>query len=161
MVSLRDALRGGKIGGGCPPTPVPLGAVSPSISLAPGAASRVLHCCREHAIPPCTSLLAPAGSRRNQQVSAGSRKGRCPVEEIIEDAEVVTRVAALDIGKASLVACVRVPHEDKPGRRVQEVRTFATTTAALPGAAGLAGLPGRDLVRDGGHLHVLEAAVLP
>jgi transposase len=53
------------------------------------------------------------------------------VEEIIEDAEVVTRVAALDIGKASLVACVRVPHEDKPGRRVQEVRTFATTTAAL------------------------------
>jgi transposase len=53
------------------------------------------------------------------------------VEEIIEDAEVVTRVAALDIGKASLVACVRVPHEDKPGRRCQEVRTFATTTAAL------------------------------
>ncbi|HEX5297857.1 MAG TPA: IS110 family transposase [Streptosporangiaceae bacterium] len=53
------------------------------------------------------------------------------MEEIVEDAEVVARVAALDTGKASLVACVRVPHEDKPGRRVQEVRTFATTTAAL------------------------------
>jgi transposase len=48
-----------------------------------------------------------------------------------EDAEIVTRVAALDIGKATLTACVRVPHEDKPGRRLQEVRTFATTTPAL------------------------------
>jgi hypothetical protein len=26
-------------------------------------------------------------------------------------------VAALDIGKATLVACVRVPHETKPGER--------------------------------------------
>jgi hypothetical protein len=38
------------------------------------------------------------------------------VEEITEDAE--------------LVACVRVPGEDKPGL-LQEVRTFATTTATL------------------------------
>jgi transposase len=53
------------------------------------------------------------------------------VEEITEDAEIVARVAALDIGKATLVACVRVPHEGKPGRRLQEVRTFATTTPAL------------------------------
>ena len=53
------------------------------------------------------------------------------MEEITEDVEVVTRVAALDIGKATLTACVRVPHEDKPGRRLQEVRTFATTTPAL------------------------------
>ncbi len=53
------------------------------------------------------------------------------MEEITEDAEIVVRVAALDIGKAVLTACVRVPHEDKPGRRVQEARTFATTTAAL------------------------------
>jgi transposase len=55
------------------------------------------------------------------------------VEEIIEDAEIVARVAGLDIGKATLTACVRVPHEDKPGRRLQEVRTFATTTPALLG----------------------------
>ena len=53
------------------------------------------------------------------------------MEEITEDAEIVARVAALDVGKAELVACVRVPHEDKPGRRLQEVRTFATTTPAL------------------------------
>jgi len=54
------------------------------------------------------------------------------VEEVIEEAaEPVARVAALDIGKASLVACVRVPHESRPGRRCQEVRSFATTTPAL------------------------------
>jgi len=54
------------------------------------------------------------------------------VEEIAEEeAELVARVAALDIGKAELVCCVRVPHEGKPGRRRQEVRTFATTTRSL------------------------------
>ena len=54
------------------------------------------------------------------------------MEEITEEAaELVARVAALDIGKASLVACVRVPHEGRPGRRRQEVRTFATTTRSL------------------------------
>jgi len=54
------------------------------------------------------------------------------VEDITEEtAELVARVAALDIGKAELTACVRVPHEDKPGRRRQEVRTFATLTRSL------------------------------
>ncbi len=41
------------------------------------------------------------------------------------------RVAALDVGKAMLVACARVPHDAKPGRRRQEVRSFATTTRSL------------------------------
>jgi len=54
------------------------------------------------------------------------------VEEITEEqAELVARVAALDIGKRELVACVRVPHEGRPGRRLQEVRTYATTTGSL------------------------------
>jgi transposase len=54
------------------------------------------------------------------------------VEEITEEtAELVARVAALDIGKATLTACVRVPHETRPGRRWQEVRTFATVTRSL------------------------------
>ena len=43
----------------------------------------------------------------------------------------VERVAALDLGKAALEACMRVPHESKPGRRMQEVRCFSTATAAL------------------------------
>ncbi|GAB3976406.1 IS110 family transposase [Actinoallomurus acanthiterrae] len=56
------------------------------------------------------------------------------MSEITEEgAELVQRVAALDVGKASLVACVRVPHETVPGRRCQEVRTFATISSALLG----------------------------
>jgi transposase len=53
------------------------------------------------------------------------------MDEITEEAEPVARVAALDVGKASLVCCVRVPHQTVPGRRRQEVRTFATTTGSL------------------------------
>jgi len=53
------------------------------------------------------------------------------MEETGERAELVERVAALDIGEAALMACIRVPHEDKPGRRCQEVREYATTTRAL------------------------------
>jgi transposase len=52
-----------------------------------------------------------------------------------EPTELVERVAALDIGKATLLACARVPHQTKPGRRRQEVRSFATTTRSLPGLA--------------------------
>jgi transposase len=54
------------------------------------------------------------------------------MDEITEDAaELVARVAGLDVGKASLVCCVRVPHDTRPGRRRREVRTFATTTGQL------------------------------
>ena len=54
------------------------------------------------------------------------------MEEITEEpAELAERVAALDIGKASLVCCVRVPHESRPGARRQEVRTCGTVTPAL------------------------------
>ncbi|MFG2007283.1 IS110 family transposase [Spirillospora sp. NPDC048911] len=41
------------------------------------------------------------------------------------------RVAALDIGKAELVACVRVPHDHDPGKRRQQVRTYPTSTPGL------------------------------
>jgi transposase len=53
------------------------------------------------------------------------------VEDTEEPVELVERVAALDIGKAVLEACVRVPHPTKPGRRGQEIRTYPTTTAGL------------------------------
>lgn len=48
-----------------------------------------------------------------------------------EAAGLVERVAALDIGKATLVCCVRVPHESRPGARRQEVRSYDTITPAL------------------------------
>jgi transposase len=41
------------------------------------------------------------------------------------------RVAALDVSKAGVVCCVRVPGPH--GRRMQEVRTTSTMTAALLG----------------------------
>jgi transposase len=51
------------------------------------------------------------------------------VEVEHDDQEIIQRVAALDIGKAELVCCVRVPG---PGRRrAQEVRTFSTMTRSL------------------------------
>jgi transposase len=54
------------------------------------------------------------------------------VEDISEvSAAPYTRVCAIDIGKAGLVACVRVPHETRADLRVQEVREYATVTPAL------------------------------
>ena len=56
------------------------------------------------------------------------------LEEDSQDEELLARVAALDIGKAGLVCCVRVPHEGKPGRRLQEVETYSTMTLSRNGA---------------------------
>jgi len=53
------------------------------------------------------------------------------LEEDPQLEEIVARVAALDIGKAELVCCVRVPDEGKPGRRLQEVETYSTMTGSL------------------------------
>ena len=53
------------------------------------------------------------------------------MEEVDEQELHVERVAALDLGKAALEVCVRVPHQTKPGRRLQEVRTYQTMTRWL------------------------------
>ena len=50
--------------------------------------------------------------------------------ETQDNEEIIARVAALDIGKAELVCCARVPDEDRPGR-LQEVETYATMTRSL------------------------------
>jgi transposase len=52
-----------------------------------------------------------------------------------ENEEIIERVAALDIGKADLVCCVRVPDEDRRGKRLQEVETYSTMTRSLLGMA--------------------------
>jgi transposase len=48
-----------------------------------------------------------------------------------DDEEIIERVAALDIGKAELMCCVRVPDEDHRGRRLQEVQAHSTLTRSL------------------------------
>ena len=53
------------------------------------------------------------------------------MDEVEQLEMVVARVAALDLGKAVLEACVRVPHESRAGRRMQELRSYATTSAQL------------------------------
>jgi len=53
------------------------------------------------------------------------------LEETQETAEIIERVAALDVGKAELTCCVRIPGQDGSGRRLQEVRTYQTMTRSL------------------------------
>ena len=55
--------------------------------------------------------------------------------ETQDDEEIIQRVAALDIGKAELVCCVRVPGQGPSGRRMQEVTTYSTMTRSLLGLA--------------------------
>jgi len=60
-----------------------------------------------------------------------SEQGGRVLEETNDTEELIERVAALDIGKAELVCCVRVPDPQGSGRRLQEVRTYATMTRSL------------------------------
>jgi transposase len=53
------------------------------------------------------------------------------LEETQETEEIIERVAALDVGKAELTCCVRVPSPGKRGKRAQEVRTYQTMTRRL------------------------------
>ena len=53
------------------------------------------------------------------------------VEDTADDQEIIARVAALDIGKAELVCCARVPSAVRPGSRAQEVVTYSTMTRSL------------------------------
>lgn len=51
------------------------------------------------------------------------------MEIAAEEEEIIERVAALDIGKAEVVCCVRVPGRGR--RRAQEVRRYSTMTEQL------------------------------
>lgn len=53
------------------------------------------------------------------------------LQETADREEIIARVAALDIGKAEVVCCVRVPHEGRAGRRMQEVQAYPTMTGSL------------------------------
>src|SRR5215216_2938614 len=50
--------------------------------------------------------------------------------ESSDDEQIIERVAALDIGKAEIVCCIRLPAADG-GRRVQEVSTHSTMVTSL------------------------------
>jgi transposase len=63
-------------------------------------------------------------------LAVGEQGGRV-LEETHDTEVLIQRVAALDIGKAELVCCVRVPSAQGSGKRLQEVRTYATMTRSL------------------------------
>ncbi|MDI3196119.1 IS110 family transposase [Pseudarthrobacter sp. AL07] len=48
-----------------------------------------------------------------------------------DEEQIIARVAALDIGKAELVCCVRIPGPGNTRRRLQEVSTHSTMTRSL------------------------------
>jgi len=49
------------------------------------------------------------------------------VEEVTDEPLYLERVCGIDIGKAGIEACIRVPSETSPKRRAQELRSFGTT----------------------------------
>jgi transposase len=53
------------------------------------------------------------------------------LEQTPEREEIIERIAALDIGKAELVCCVRVPCGQGRSNRAQEVKTYRTMTRSL------------------------------
>jgi transposase len=53
------------------------------------------------------------------------------LQETHDIEELIERIAALDIGKAELTCCVRVPSSTAPGKRSQEVMTYKTMTRSL------------------------------
>ena len=48
-----------------------------------------------------------------------------------DEEQIIARVAALDIGKAEVVCCVRIPAEAGRKKRLQAVSTHSTMTRAL------------------------------
>jgi transposase len=61
------------------------------------------------------------------------------LEETHDSDQIIQRVAALDVGKAELTCCVRVPGQGSSGRRLQEVTTDQTMTRWLLVLAGRLG----------------------
>jgi transposase len=53
------------------------------------------------------------------------------LQEPHDTEELIERIAALDIGKAELTCCVRVPSSTVPDKRSQEVTTYKTMTRSL------------------------------
>src|SRR5215216_6045534 len=106
-----------------------LGPWRPCLSLAPGPDSRVAHCCHEHAGQSFGVPTEPPGSPRPIRNAARRR----PVSdrqqvEVDEHEEIVGRVAAIDVAKASGMVCTRVPHATKAGKRSTTVWPVPSTT---------------------------------
>jgi hypothetical protein len=84
------------------------------------------------------------------------------VEVAKDDQEIIARVAALDIGKAEVVCCVRVPGSGPRQGRMQEVRTYSTMTRSLLAMSDwLAGLGVTRVVMEATSDYVRPALYAP
>src|SRR5512132_1192004 len=143
--------------GGCPLTPDVLGRRRPLISRVLGAARGPFTVALSTRIRFAFCPAAPAGDRP----LVVERREAGVLEETQETEEIIQRVAALDIGKAELTCCVRVPSPGKHGRRAQEVRTYQTMTRWLLVMADRLRELGGDPGGHGGNLGLLEGSLLP
>src|SRR5215218_1766761 len=79
--------------------------------------------------------LKPRSSQAERPMPPGQAHPHAPYATELavcdETIEIIQRVAALDVGKAELTCCVRVPSPGKHGRRAQEVRSYQTMTRWL------------------------------
>ena len=96
------------------------------MSLTPGAGFQgAVHCCCEHAgqfIP-----LAPGSPGGTFWQAGKSGKEEARMEEVTDEPLYRDRVCGIDIGKAGMVATIRVPSDKDPSRRAAETRSFGTT----------------------------------
>lgn len=60
--------------------------------------------------------------------------------DVEDEEEVLARVAAIDVAKATGMVCTRVPHENSPGRRVTKVWQVSATTNATRSLTSLLGV---------------------
>src|SRR3954466_1401600 len=88
--------------------------------------------CRANACggrPAATSVSRPASAHGLRKSGQRTTREARAMQVETDEPEIIERVAALDIGKAEVVCCARVPGPD--GRRMQEVRTTSTMTSEL------------------------------
>src|SRR5918994_458192 len=117
-----------------------LGRWRPWISLAPGPDSRVAHCCFEHAGQRFGSQPSPRAARLRPVIGGGRSVPAGQQVEVEDHEQIVERVAAIDVAKASGMVCTRVPHAAKAGKRITRVwQVGSTTNQILELAEQLAG----------------------
>jgi len=98
-----------------------------------GPTRRVMHCCHEHADQIFGSLPRPPGAHPYpcEVRSTVNRKRDVAEFDIDAQEEILERVAAVDVAKASAMVCMRLPHPSIARRRVTKVWEVAATTNAI------------------------------
>ncbi len=103
---------------------------------------------------------SPGGTTSQVSKYRKAEEGR--VEEVTDEPLYRDRVCGIDIGKAGLVATIRVPSDRDPARRMQETRSFGTTkNEVLALADWLRSWQVPAVVMEATGARLLERPVLP